>query len=131
MSGLFDSHFAATGRELLQSVLGGAPTGQSVALAYTAPEGGAAVDVAEAIWTPEEQAEQPGRDGLVIQDRVTVQVRASYFTAAAPAVNGTVTRAGEAWTVERVLPLPGECYELTVVRSNPDEKSHENYRLRR
>lgn len=130
MSGVFDSHFAATGRELLQSTLGGAPAGETVALAYTAPEGGAAVDVAEAIWTPQEQIEQPGRDGVAIQDRVQVQVRASYFTAA-PAVNGTVTRAGEAWTVERVLPLPGECYELVVVRSNPDEKSHEGYRLRR
>ena len=128
MSGVFDDHFAATGREQLQSVLGGAPTGQTVAFTYT-PPGGEAVEIPEAIWTPAESLDRAGRDGEAIEDRVTILVRAEHLVA--PEVNGTVTRAGVAWTVERVLPWPGNSFELTVIRSNPEEKSHEKYRFRR
>lgn len=118
---VFDSLFQASAAPLLASVFGGTAT-------YTPPEG-AAVTLAELRFEQKAGQPTPGADGETLQEQATAVLRAAEV--AAPVRLATITRNGLTWTVDQVLELPGGDWQLELVRSVPEEKSRESYRLRR
>lgn len=72
----------------------------------------------------------PATDGTVRSRTATATIDATEL--AAPAVHATITRNGEAWGIENVLPACGGTrWELRLIRPEPVEKSGERFRLAR